>query len=212
MNKIHASLIEEIITHLRRLSHRVVQCFNIVVGSKVKRDLHKSQNSCFLLLDKLQHPLTKPILCFLAFILPSMNRFNILFQKSSENTACLLYSEMTRLVRLYASLLLKTGTITAAEDDLTSLNFTRDKQLDDEDLGIGNDTWACISALEEEMDIKPFFRAVRDFDIATVKKMLKKFPFSDSILKDLGIINPEQVCSYSFSTVEKLAKTDTLHN
>ncbi len=122
-----------------------------------------------------------------------MNRFNILFQKSSENTTCLLYSEMTRLVRLYATNLLKTETITAAEDDLTSLNFTRDKQLDDEDLGIGNDTWACISALEEEMDVKPFFRAVRDFYIATIKKMLKKLPFSDSILKDLGIINPEQV-------------------
>ena len=35
--------------------------------------------------------------------------------------------------------------------------------------------------------------------------MIKKFPFSDSILKDLGIINPEQVCSYSFRTIETLA-------
>ena len=35
--------------------------------------------------------------------------------------------------------------------------------------------------------------------------MLKKFPFKDSILKDLGIINPEQVCSYTFNT-EKFAK------
>ena len=51
---------------------------------------------------------------------------------------------MTRLVRLYASNLLKTETITAAEDDLTSLNFTRNKALDDEDLGIGNDAWAVF--------------------------------------------------------------------
>ena len=36
--------------------------------------------------------------------------------------------------------------------------------------------------------------------------MLKKFPFKDSILKDLGIINPEQVCPYTFNTVENLAK------
>ncbi len=48
-------------------------------------------NKVQCILDKLQHPLTKPILCFLAFILPSMNRFNILFQKSSENTTCLLF-------------------------------------------------------------------------------------------------------------------------
>lgn len=75
------------------------------------------------ILDKLQNPLTKPILCFLSFVLPSMDRFNRLFQKSSENTTCQLFSEMTRLVRLYASNLLKTETITAAKDELTSLNF-----------------------------------------------------------------------------------------
>ena len=125
------------------------------------------------ILDKLQNPLTKPILCFLAFILPSMDRFNRLFQKSSENTTCQLHAEMIRLVRLYASNLSKTETITAAEDDLTSLNSTRNKQLDGEDLGIGYDTWTCISAIEEEMDTKPFFRGVRDFYIATIKKMLK---------------------------------------
>ena len=47
------------------------------------------------------------------------------------------------------------------------------------------------SALQEEVDTKPFFRAVRNFYIATVKIMLEKFLFNDSILKDLGIINPE---------------------
>ena len=36
--------------------------------------------------------------------------------------------------------------------------------------------------------------------------MLKKFPFSDTILKDLGIINPLQVNSYSFDTIQRLAK------
>ncbi len=36
--------------------------------------------------------------------------------------------------------------------------------------------------------------------------MLKKFSFGDSLLKDLGIINPELVSSYSVSTVIKLGK------
>ena len=42
--------------------------------------------------------------------------------------------------------------------------------------------------------------------VASLNKMLKKFPFGDSILKDLGIVNPDQVCSYAFSTAEGLAK------
>lgn len=135
-----------------------------------------------------------------------MDRFNRLFQKSTENTTCQLYSEISRLVRLYASNLLKTETIVAAGNDLTKLSFANAGQLEDENLGLGNDMWAYLSGIEEEYDPKPLFKAVRDFYVASLKKMLKKFPFGDSILRDLDIINPDKFCSYSFSTVEGLAK------
>ena len=36
--------------------------------------------------------------------------------------------------------------------------------------------------------------------------MLKMFPFGDSILKDLDVINPDKFCSCSFPIVESLAK------
>ena len=36
--------------------------------------------------------------------------------------------------------------------------------------------------------------------------MLKKIPLGDSIFQDLGIINPDQVCSYDFTTIKRLAK------
>ena len=36
--------------------------------------------------------------------------------------------------------------------------------------------------------------------------MLKKFPFWDSILKDLGVLQPDKVSSYSVSTVVGMAK------
>ena len=36
--------------------------------------------------------------------------------------------------------------------------------------------------------------------------MLKKFPFGDSILRDLGIINPNKVTTCSFETIKSLAK------
>ena len=150
--------------------------------------------------------LTRPLLLFLSYILPSMDKFNRLFQKSTKNTTCQLYTEMNRLVRLYASNLLKPATILAVGDNLSLLSFARTGQLLDENLGLGDNTWLHISDLEEEQDCKPFFTAVRSFYVATIQKMLKKFPFSDTILKDLGIINPLQVNSYSFDTIQRLAK------
>ncbi len=63
-----------------------------------------------------------------------------------------------------------------------------------------------ISEMEEEFDTKPFYQAVNDFYVASLNKMLKKFPFRDTILKDLGIINPDMFCTYNFTTIQTLAK------
>ena len=135
-----------------------------------------------------------------------MDRFNRLFQKSTQNTTSQLYIEINRLVHLYANNLLKPEAITAVGDDLSNLNFARTNQLADENLGLGNDTWVYLAGMEEEHDPKSLYEAVRSFYVATVKKMLKKFPFGDTILTDLGIINPDKVTTYSFQTVKSLAK------
>ena len=84
-----------------------------------------------------------------------------------------------------------------------NLDFGESSQLSDE---IGDSTWAVLTEVEEEYDTKSFFCSVRKFYLATIKKMLKKFPFGDSLLKDLGILQPEKTSSYSASTVLKLAK------
>ncbi|SMN12558.1 hypothetical protein SPBRAN_1767 [uncultured Candidatus Thioglobus sp.] len=96
-----------------------------------------------------------------------MNRFNQLFQKSMENTTCQLYTEMSRLVRLYAGNLLKPEAIVAAGDNLSLLSFADEDQLANDKLGIGTDTWLHISELEQEHDPKPFFSGVRSFYVAT---------------------------------------------
>ena len=158
------------------------------------------------IIDTLQNPLTRPILQFLSYILPSMDRFNRVFQKSKENTTCQLYKEMSRLAHLYASNLLKTDVIKAAENNLSTLDIASEGQLDDENLGIGDGTWALIAQLEEDDDPKPFFRAIRQFYVATIQKMLKKFPFGDSLLKDLEIVNPESSCSRDISAIIDLSK------
>ena len=113
-----------------------------------------------------------------------MDKFNHLFQKSTQNTTCQLYTEMSRLVRLNASNVLKLESITAVGEDLSKLSFARANQLADENLGLGNSTWAAVSEMEEEFDTKSFYQAVRDFYVASLKKMLKKFLFGDTILKD----------------------------
>ncbi len=91
-------------------------------------------------------------------------------------------------------------------DDLSKLNFASANQLADENLGFGDSTWAALSEMEEEFDTKPFYQAVRDFYVASLNKMLKKFPFGNTILKDLGILNPDMVCTYNFTTIKTLAK------
>ena len=113
------------------------------------------------ILTRLEKPITHPILHFLSLLLPPMDRFNRTFQKSYENTTCQLYIEINRLVRLYAVNILTTASIEAASGNFKGLNFT--DQLEDENLGIGNDTWIAVATMEEEHDTKPFFVAVRKF-------------------------------------------------
>ena len=155
------------------------------------------------IIDTLHNPLTRPILQLLSYILPSIDKFNKVLQKSKENTTCQLFQEMSRLIRLYA---LKANVILAAGNDLRTLSLDSEGQVPDENLGIGNDKWVLIAQLEEEADPKPLYSAVRQFYVATIKKMFKKFPFNDSLLKKKEIINPEATCSNHISAVIDLSK------
>ena len=42
-------------------------------------------------------------------------------------------------------------------------------------LGIGNATWVHLTELEEEHGVKPFYVAVRNWYVATIKKCFKNF-------------------------------------
>ncbi len=78
--------------------------------------------------------------------------------------------EMSRLVRLYASNVLKPESITAVGEDLSKLSFASANQLADENLELGDSTWAALPEMEEEFDTKPFYQAVRDFYVASLNK------------------------------------------
>ena len=96
--------------------------------------------------------------------------------------------------------------ICGVPSNLSLLSLEHENQLDDENLGVGSDTWVSLTELQEEYNLKPFFTAVRNFYVASIKKMLQKIPFSDSFLKDLGVLQPENTASYSVDTVLGLAK------
>lgn len=148
------------------------------------------------------------MLLFLSFTLPSVDRFNRLFQKSTENTTSQVYDEMIRLVRLYASNFLTSGAILAASDNLRLLELAEENQVHvcNEDLGIGTETWVSIAELEATHDTAPLFKAEGEFYVASTKKMLNKFPFGDTLMKDLSVLQPEKTSSFPFSKVISLAE------
>ena len=155
--------------------------------------------------ERLENPLTKPILHFLNQVLPSMDRFNRSFKKSNENTMCELYTDIVRLTIIYVVNFLTEEAVRKAGDKIHLVDMDKVKLYDD--LSIGDETWLCISALEEEMDTKPFFfLCVKAFYSVTLQKLFKKFPFGDTILQDLGIVQPTKTKSYTVSTIKRLAK------
>ena len=85
-------------------------------------------------------------------------------------------------------------------------------QLDDSLLAIGPSARTFL--VEEEDSISPtskakFFTSVRNFYIVCVNKMLSKFPFKNTVLKDFVVLNPDSTkCDeYAASQVTSLAET-----
>ena len=134
-----------------------------------------------------------------------MDRFNRSFQKSNENTTCQLYTDIVMLTKICAVNFLTEEDVRKVGDKIHQVDMDKVKLYDN--LSIGDETWLCISALEEEMNTKPFFfLCIKTFYSATLQKLFKKFPFGDTILQDLGIVQPTKTKSYTVSTIKRLAK------
>ena len=153
--------------------------------------------------ERLENPLTKPILHFLNHVLPSMDRFNRFFQKSNENTYEL-YTDFVRLTKIYAVNFLTEDAVCKARDKIHLVDMDKVKLY--ENLSIGDETWLRISALEEERDTQTIFLCVKAFYSTTLQKFLKKFPFGDTILQDFGIVQPTKTKCYTVSIIKRLAK------
>ena len=138
--------------------------------------------------ERLENPLTKPILHSLNHVLPSMDKFNRSFQKSNENT-CELYMDIVRLTKIYVVNFLTEEAVHKAGDKIHLVDM--DKMNLHENLSVGDETWLCI---REEMDTKSCL-CVKAFYSATLQRSFKKFPFGDTILQDLGTVRPTKTKS-----------------
>ncbi len=88
-----------------------------------------------------------------------MNRFNKTFQKSNENTTCELYTDISRLVRIYAVNILTQQSVLQAGDNLHTIGLNDRTNLKPyESEGIGDNSWASVSELEKELNIAPFLK------------------------------------------------------
>ena len=95
-----------------------------------------------------------------------------------------------------------TEAILETNQNFKLLDFDATKQLPDENLGIGDNTWVSLSVVEQEHALLK----LEGFISLQLKKMLKKCPFGDSI-NDLGILlQPVKSCTYDVSTILRLAK------
>ena len=83
------------------------------------------------------------------------------------NTTFELYTDIVRLTNIYGVNFLAEEAVRKAGDKLHLVDM--DKVTLYENLSIGDETWLYISALEEEMDTKPFL-CVKTFYSATLQK------------------------------------------
>jgi len=63
-----------------------------------------------------------------------------------------------------------------------------------------------VASVEQVQNIKPFFDIVKHLYIKSIEKMLEKFPFGDSLLRDLEILQPKKLASSTLDVVIGLAK------
>ena len=86
---------------------------------------------------------------------------------------------------------------------------------------IGHETWRYLSEEEDYFDpdtLTIFFSDVRESYKAVTSTILKKFTFNDHVFDDIAFLLPDNHCSVTNATVQRLARlfplavSSVLHN
>ena len=130
---------------------------------------------------------------FLSFILEPLNAFNTIFQTDATQIAILM-PEMNRLLRLFMAKFVLMRAIKSATDRTKVCFADRSVQLDDDILAVGMAMRTMLADSEDDLTDGTrthIFKSVRLFYVAIVEKMVKIFPFHNTVLKDLAVVNPD---------------------
>ena len=135
---------------------------------------------------------TKLYLLFLNYLLPTVNVFNMVFQATNYTTIHLLHAEIVKLTKRIIRGFVKIECIDRADVTVTPYADS-DKQVNDDDLEIGQDARVLAVTMVEDVydrEVQAFYGHVRSFYEVFVHTIIKKFPFKSTLLSDLKVLQP----------------------
>ena len=163
--------------------------------------------------NSLHNPMVKLICHFVAFAMKPLNKFSTAFQTNASRIGSL-QSDVQVLLHAYLSNFVKPEALREA-NDITAVDYrNQDKQVSNDELGIGTSTRLLLTG-ELEDDVvgthieREFYSHVRAFYETTVSKMLAKFPFSDSTMKELAFLHPRNRSKTTIAGIVNLTKRFT---
>ena len=209
-------MVERVIEQLPALRHYFAE----VLPKERPHDLKVKRNS--ELQKSIAEKSSKLDLLFLQNVLPTVNRFEMMYQGSKP----LIHSLYKSLIYLYTTLLtkfIKTEVIEVNRRKIFKAPVDKDHQLRDKDLFIGTSTRLLLSSCNEA-EKASFFSRVRRFYETLALKLLSYLPLSNKFLKNLQFLCPgrptkvekfvKQVTSVAIemSTIIGASQLDTLRN
>lgn len=158
---------------------------------------------------QLKDSLVKLFCHFALYALKPLNKFSTALQTHASKIGTLQH-DVCELLRAFLSNFINPDILQSTED-VTTIAFTdRSIQLSNDELGIGTSTRLLLCGeLEDEIvgTVKEntFFNSVRTFYETSVSKMLAKFPFDDSTIKELAFLDPRNRNKSSLGGLTQLA-------
>ena len=159
----------------------------------------------------LNHDTTKVYLFFMSDMLAIFDKVNVSLQSSSISKVRAIQSEMIQLLKRMLSFLIHPGEIRSV-DDLTKVEYSdQSKQLQDDDLFVGDRALALLCHLSdnegEVSTTRDVYAAIRKFHAAFIKKLLKAFQFSSRTFTLLSYLDPTKVMQAPLATAGELCST-----
>ena len=152
---------------------------------------------------------TKLFCQFVAFALKPLNSFNAAFQTSASKIGTL-HKDVCNLLRGFLSDFIQPELLAAAPDDqIHTFDYENvSNQVSNDEIGIGTATRLHLIENADELEgtqrEKNFFLAVWGFYMECVCKIIRKFPFTDRVISDLGILNPQNRYRVSSASITRL--------